>query len=440
MSREFDSLLIFCVIIILMMNYEDTMKLIEKVATLGSIPGLDSIKELMKQLDNIQETFPVLHVAGTNGKGSTCYYMASILKEAGYKVGCFMTPDVYCYEDKFMVDGERITKEELARYYSITEDACQRMTKQGMAHPTLFEMEVAVAFLAFTAHCVDLVILECGMGGELDATNIICQPLQCIFTPIGLDHMAFLGDTISLIARTKAGIIKECADVILAPQQEEAYMEIKKQAEAKACTCTMVETDEIVHVRRTADGFLFDYGDYQNLQIHTQADYQLENAATAVLAMKRLNEKLGNITSEHIRAGLVKKTLFGRFDQISENPLIYLDGAHNEPAALRLSQTIENKFTNKTIVYIIGMLKDKACEKVLKQMAKHTSHIICMPTTGSRGLEAKELAGYARAYYSEIELAGNAKEAISMAKAAHPDVIICFGSLSQLKNIKKDLE
>ncbi|SDB27740.1 bifunctional folylpolyglutamate synthase/dihydrofolate synthase [Eubacterium oxidoreducens] len=418
-----------------MMNYEETMKLIEEVAKLGSVPGLESIKELMKQLDNIQDTFPVLHVAGTNGKGSTCHYMASILKEAGYTVGCFMTPDVYCYEDKFIIDGDRITKEELARYYSVVEDACQKMTEKNMVHPTLFEMEVAVAFLAFTAHRVDLVILECGMGGALDATNILTSPLQCIFTPIGMDHMAFLGEDIESIALAKSGIIKEKTTVITAPQKPPVLEILQKQTSDKEGDFCMVAREEIRNVHNTRDGLVFDYKDYKKLEIRAQALYQIENASTAILACEQLAKHL-SITQEHIRHGLLIKPPFGRFEQIAQKPQVYLDGAHNEPAALRLSKTVENKFTNKSIVYIIGMLKDKACERVLEIMSQHTQTVVCMPTVGERGLSALELSEYAKAYYKHIEVARDCEQAVDRALQLKPEVIICFGSLSQLKNIK----
>ena len=204
------------------MNYEEARKYLIEVTKYGSVPGLDSIRELMRRLGNPQDKLKFIHIAGTNGKGSVLAYLSTILKKAGYRTGRYVSPTLFSYRERIQVDGEMIGREDLARLTEIVRDVSEDMERDGLAHPTSFETETAVAWLYFAEKNCDIVVLETGMGGRLDATNIVQTTVLEILTSVSMDHMEFLGDTLAAIAEQKAGIIKPYTAVVSAPQEDEA--------------------------------------------------------------------------------------------------------------------------------------------------------------------------------------------------------------------------
>ena len=202
------------------MNYMEAMEFLEETKKYGSILGLQSIQKLMACLGNVQDQVPMIHIGGTNGKGSVGAMLSSVLAEAGYRVGRFNTPDVFSYEEEFLMNGEPIGKERLAELFTEVSEACGRLVKTGQSHPTRFEVETAAAFLWFCEENCDIALIEVGMGGETDATNIIKKPLISVLTSISMDHMKFLGNSLEEIAQVKAGIIKEGCPVVMAEQKK----------------------------------------------------------------------------------------------------------------------------------------------------------------------------------------------------------------------------
>ena len=420
------------------MNYRESMEYIEEMSALGSVPGLASTAELCKRLGNPQDSLFFVHIAGTNGKGSALACLYSILRAAGYRVGYFTSPAVYAYREKIQVNGKEILAREFAEWMSLVREEADRMAEEGLPHPTVFEMETAVGFLYFKERCCDIVLLECGMGGDLDATNIIRNTFVAAFSSISMDHMDFLGRTLAEIAAHKAGIIKPAAEVVCGVQEPEV-LEILRRRAGEASFRT-VERERLSHIRYGLERQRFDYRTYagklyRRLEIPLAGAVQPENASLAVEIAEALGKKGFCVTEKQLRQGLAAVKWPYRFEIVAKKPYFILDGAHNEDAAKRLAEGIRFYFTNKKILYIIGMLKDKAYEEVIARTYAYAEQIITVTPPGqTRALPGHELAAAALHYHPRVTEAGSLEEAVEMAYLlAEKDwVILAFGSLSYL--------
>lgn len=420
------------------MNYHETMDYIEEMSALGSSPGLASTAELCRRLGNPQESLFFVHIAGTNGKGSVSAYVYSVLRAAGYRVGFFTSPAVYAYREKIQVNGKEILAREFAEWMSLVREEADAMAAEGLPHPTVFEMETAVGFLHFMEKRCDIVVLECGMGGDLDATNIIRNTYVSAFSSISMDHMDFLGKTLAEIAGHKAGIIKPGAEVVSGVQQPETLAVLKRRA--GEASFRAVEAERISHIRYGLEKQRFDYRTeggvfYRRLEISLAGVVQPENAALAVEITEALAKKGFAVTEKQLRQGLLGARWPYRFEIVAKKPYFILDGAHNEDAAKRLAEGIRFYFTNKKILYIIGMLKDKEYEKVIAQTYAYAEQIITItPPDSKRAMSGHELAAAAAGYHPHVTGAASLEEAVEMAYLlAQKDwIIIAFGSLSYL--------
>lgn len=420
------------------MNYRETMEYMEEMSALGSVPGLESITELCRRLGNPQDSLFFVHIAGTNGKGSLLAYLYGMLKAAGYRTGCFSSPAVYAYREKIQVNGKEILAKEFAEWMSLVREEADAMAEEGRPHPTVFEMETAVSFLYFKEKHCDIVLLECGMGGDLDATNIVRNTLAAVFASISMDHMAYLGNTLSEIAGHKAGIIKPGAETASGIQEPEVFQILK--AGVGEQTLRTVERERITHIRYGLEKQRFDYLSssgklYRRLEIPLAGIVQPENAALAVETAEALGRKGFSVTEKQLRQGLSGTRWPYRFEIVAKKPYFILDGAHNEDAAVRLAEGIRFYFTNRKIVYVMGMLKDKEYEKVIAQTYAYAEQIITVTPPGEeRALPGHELAVAASSYHPHVTEAASLEEAVEMAYLfAQKDwVILAFGSLSYL--------
>lgn len=439
------------------MNYYDSMKYMDEVAKFGSVLGLMSITELLKRLDNPQDKLQFVHIAGTNGKGSTAAYIANIMAAAGYRIGRYISPTIQCYceriqitdkTDASQVETTYISEEAVARHITRIADVCDEMALDGYAHPTPFEIETAMCFLEFIDQGCDLVVLEVGMGGRLDATNIIKNTKVAVLTSISMDHMQFLGDTLAKIAYEKAGIVKDNCKVVSYKQQPEAMDIIKSLCKEKDAELLITEFDEIQNINYGIDETVFDFALDENisincnilkkLQIHLLGKMQVKNAAVAINTVLMLKKIGYNVTEESIFTGLDITSWNGRFEKIHDNPTIILDGAHNEDAAYALVEAMELYFPKKECIYVIGVLADKEYEKVLAITAGKAKSIYTVTPNNSRGLDAKSLAQCAMNYCSNVKVASSVKEALQLAieesgkdnEYNEETPIIVFGSLS----------
>lgn len=431
------------------MKYEDAITFIEECNLLGSIPGLDSIRVLTGALGNPQDELKFIHVAGTNGKGSVSSFIGTVLQCSGYKVGRYISPTIYTYRERFQVNGRMIGKKELGEEMAIIKEACDTLVAQGKPHPTSFEIETALAFHYFHKKQCDIVVLETGMGGTLDATNIIKNPLLCVLTSISMDHMQYLGETLTDIARNKCGIIKEGCTVISTMQDEEAELVIKETCAQKKSRLIFADASlaEYIYLGKKGSpslqkqAFVFEKEQYE---ISLLGKYQIENAVIALKAIEELRAMgYGKITDGKIKKGLIETQWKGRFTLIADKPYFVVDGAHNVAAAKKLVHSMQFYFTNRKIVYIMGMFRDKEYEKVIQITAPLASQIITVATPGNpRALPAVELAHAVSKVNPHVTSADSLEEAVEMSYlfADKESVIVGFGSLSFLGDLMNIVE
>lgn len=422
------------------MTYDEAVEFVDSTKKYGSILGLESIRNLMQELGNVQEQLHIIHVAGTNGKGSVCAFLSAALTEAGYRVGRYNSPAVFERREVFRIGETMISKEEYAAVFERVQTACEALKKRGCPHPTVFEVETAAAFLWFYEKKCDLVLLETGMGGETDATNLITHPVCSVLTSIGMDHMQYLGNTIEEIAKVKAGIIKKGCPVVALKQGDSVCEVIKNKAEECGSRCVLVEVPQYMQEAPIWGTTLQDvhYG-----SVHTALGgiWQRENLSLALAVLKLLEESGYPITKEAVQSGIAKTIWHGRYEVLQTEPLFIIDGAHNPIAAKRLKETIEKDFTNREIIYIIGVLADKEHEKMLRLLLPGAKAVFTVTPDSPRALDGEILAKEARKYADNIWHVPDIGKAVKMAKetAKESDVILAVGSLSYLKEVKKAL-
>lgn len=423
-----------------MRNERQVIEYMESLSGLGIVPGLDSIRTLCEKLGNPQNELTFVHVAGTNGKGSVCAYMASVLKHCKMKTGRYLSPTIFRYRERIQVNDKCISVEALCRLTGQVREACEEMVREGLPHPTAFEIETVVGFLYFLEKGCDIVILEAGMGGLLDATNLIDTTCLAVLTSISMDHMKFLGDSLEKIAIQKAGIIKPGCRVVTMNDDQTVLRVIEQTAQEKECRLDVVCRADIRNVKYGLEKQRFDYGEYRKLEISLAGRYQIENCALAVKALQILSECGFAIPEEKLRIGLLKTRWPGRFTVIGKKPWFLADGAHNEDAAKRLAESITFYFTNKRIIYIMGVLKDKEYEKIIDLTCHLADQILTVTTPENpRALPAHELAQAVMRVNPNVTETASLEEAVEIARllASKDDVIIAFGSLSFLGRLMK---
>ena len=427
------------------MNYREAMEYIEQLKPLGSVMGLESIRSLCRRLGNPQNRLKFVHIAGTNGKGSVLSYISTVLQAAGYKVGRYISPAVLDYRERFQVDGRMITQSGLCKYLEAVRKAAQEMVEAGETHPTLFEVETAAAFLYFLDKGCDIVVLETGLGGSLDATNVIDTTVAAVFTSISMDHMEILGESLEQIALAKAGIIKNKCYVISAKQQPEVMKVLRQAAAFRRAKFFTADAAKAKHVKSGVTKQHFSYDKYKNLEISMLGQFQIENAVVAVETITMLGRCGFPVPEEKLREGMMQAKWPGRFQVIGKKPFFIADGAHNEDAARKLVESIRFYYPDRKIIFIMGMLRDKEYDKVICITFALAKHIITVtPPIRERALSAYELAQAAGEYHDSVTVADSVQEAVEIAYLLAGEdkdtVIIAFGSLSYLGELMNIVE
>ncbi len=406
------------------MNYNESLEYIHSLQVFGSIPGLERISELLEKLGNPQDDLKFIHIAGTNGKGSTCTMLSEIYKSAGLKVGLYTSPYVMDFRERIQINGEYIPKVDLARL-------CESVKNTGV-YVTEFEFITALAFLYFKEKNCDLVILEVGLGGRFDATNVIKAPLCAVITRIDLDHTDYLGSTYSEIAAEKCGIIKNGCPVVSYPDQtEEALNTIKSYAEC--LTLPSKENIKILSSDINGNSFVYEGSEYKTKLVGI---HQVLNAVTAIEAVKLV----GMANDDNIKKGIAAANIAARVEIISEKPLVVLDGSHNPNGADALAGFMKNCYNG--IVAVIGMMADKDCELFLKKILPFCSSVITVTVKeNKRSISAAELCLLAKKYCKDTEAASSYDEALAKAKEktqGEKPLFIC-GSLYLAAAIREKL-
>lgn len=421
------------------MNEKEAMEYIAYLNTLGSKPGLTVIRELLRRAGDPQKELLFIHIAGTNGKGSVSAFLSNILMAAGYRVGRYNSPTIRTYRERICVNQTMISKKALCRLLMQIKTYCDEMVADGFAHPTSFEVETVLGFLYYKEKNCDMVVLEAGMGGRLDATNVIpdAQKLLAVFASVSMDHMAFLGDSLEQIAKEKAGIITQGCSVVTMEQREPVMEVLKEVCLEKQATLTVSEPETASSIRYGLEKQTFLYRNLP-VTIHLAGNYQIANALLALQAAEILRQKGCRITDRAILKGMEQTRWHGRFEILSKKPYFIVDGAHNEDAARKLAQTVQFYFTNKKIIYIMGVLRDKEYEKIAEIMSPFADSIITVRTPDNpRALPALALAETVAKYHNRVTAADSLEEAVEMSYllADKDSVILAFGSLSYLGQI-----
>lgn len=424
------------------MNYQESRKYIEDSQKYGSVLGLDNMRELMGRLGNPQDKLKIIHVAGTNGKGSVIAYLYTVLREAGYRVGRYISPALYSYRERMEVSGEAVSREDFAICLSRTAQAISQMTEEGLPHPTPFEIETAVAFLFFEMKKCELVLLEVGMGGSLDATNIIKTPVLSVLASISIDHIGFLGNTLGEIAKTKAGIIKKGCPMITIHQKAEAENAIKDVCGICGVPFREADGNQALVIEESPEGQSFRY-EGEEYRISLGGVYQKENAVLAIETLKMLSEIGFPTIEEQRKEGLFRTRWNGRFTVLSREPLFIVDGAHNPAAAEKMASSIRHYFDGKKIYFIIGMFRDKDYREVLSKTCPYAEKIFTIEAPDNpRALPAEELALAAREFHRDVQAMKSVEEAVETAYslAGEEGVILAFGSLSFIGVLSETVE
>lgn len=429
------------------MTYDEAMAWIDSLTKFGSVLGLDSIRELAGRLGNPQNKVPIVHVAGTNGKGSIITYLEYILRSAGYKTGKYISPSVVDYWEKIQVGGKMIGLDEVAYFAGRVKKACDEMVKDGYAHPTQFECETAMAFLCFQELKCDIAVMETGMGGRDDATNIIEKPICEVITSVSMDHMGVLGNTLEEIAACKAGIIMPETDVVCYGDNEVVVGIVQQIADKQKARLRVSDFSKIKNVRTEGFTQQFDYGNYKDVTISLAGEHQLKNAATALEAVEILVNAGYKIPRQAVLLGLWGARWPGRFECVCQEPLILLDGAHNIDAAKQLTAAMKKYLSGRKLIFVMGIFRDKEYEKIIRLTNFLASEIITINSDNPRSIPCEELreivmgirGGTGEDVLSAASPTEGMKRAVQDAITLGQEntAIVAFGSLSFLGEIRQ---
>ena len=421
------------------MTYEEAITRIQKQFT-GVHLGLDRLEKLLDELGNPERSGRYIHIAGTNGKGSIAAYITGALMEAGYRVGTYTSPVVYEYGEQFRVNNRMISHEDYIRLAETICDAISRMQEKGYEAPSAFERETALALLWYREQACDWIVLECGLGGRTDATNVIPSKCLAVFASISMDHMEYLGRTPADVARVKAGIIKPGCTAVTS-EQDPAVMEVlREECEKQGVRLVTGRQSEAEWADTSED----DKGSVPGSVIRYRGEIlesplagvcQMQNMVTAWEALKVLQEQGVNLTDEDIRRGIKNADWKGRFSPVCLRPLFIVDGAHNARAAQIRRETLESYYPERRKIFIIGVFADKDYREVIRQTAPLADRIYTIETPDSdRALPAEELAREIRNSGWQAEACGSVEEAVEKAfeHAGDEDLILSFGSLSNI--------
>lgn len=422
------------------MNYSEALNYIHGTYKFGSKLGLDNIKDLLNRLDNPQERLKVIHVAGTNGKGSTSSMISTVLRKSGYKTGLYTSPFIEVFNERMQIDGTMISDLELAELTEIVKVKVEEMVSEGRAHPTEFEIVTAIGFLYFEKNKCDVVVLEVGLGGRLDATNVVTSPEVAVITPIDLDHVAYLGDTIEQIAAEKAGIIKEKCHVVSYPQKESAMAVVKRVCEGRRAQLTEVSFETLNNRNSTLEYQRFEF-EGKPYQLSLIAPYQIENAAVAIKTIDVLREIGYSISDLALQQGLKEAKWMVRMERVSSDPLVIIDGAHNVHGIIGLREMLRLHGKDYFVVGVMGVLEDKDVTHMLDIIVPELQGIITTKPDNPRAMAAEDL----KKMIQGVPVLGaldSVESAMALAMKIEADygkplLIVCFGSLYMVGRARK---
>lgn len=420
------------------MTVQEVIDYIHSANWMGSEPCLSRTENLLAMMGNPEKKLKFVHIAGTNGKGSTAAMTASILTKAGYRTGLYTSPYIYRFHERMQIDGEQISDEDLVEIAEFVKPLADSLEQ----HPREFELVCCIAFEYFARKNCDIVVLEVGMGGAFDATNVIECPDVAVITNIGLDHTAFLGNTLEEIAETKAGIFKENGHAVVyrgTPGVEAVYEQVCRE---KNIRLRKADFDSLVLRSHSLEGQVFDCGCRKNLVLPLLGDHQLHNAAVVLAIVDTLQEIGWQIRDEDIRSGMAHVSWPGRFDIVSRDPLFIIDGGHNPQCIDALVKNIEDYLSGRKVIALTGVLADKDYGEMFRPVMDLVAEFICITPDSPRRLPAAELAAHLREKGAAATACENLVDAVKLAirQAGADGAVLCFGSLYSIGAIREALD
>ena len=401
----------------------------------GTKPGLERIGLLLSKLGDPHKNLRFVHIAGTNGKGSTASMTASILTRSGYKTGLFTSPYIYRFNERIQVNGRQIPDEDVIRLTKKVRALAETMPEP----PTEFDFVTAMAMEFFLEQGCDMVVLEVGVGGALDATNIIPAPEVAVVTNIGLDHTDLLGNTLAEIAAVKAGIVKEGCFGVFYPGTEEVEAVYKRVCAEKNVSYTIADFSGIVPKSHDLEGQVFDWGEYENIRLPLLGAHQLCNATVVLSVVTQLQQSgWDKITKESVYAGIREVSWPGRFQIVGRDPLFIIDGGHNPQCIQALVENIKDYLADRKIIVLAGVLADKDYGDMFRPVMPYTQEFVCITPDNPRKMDAKLLAEHLRQVGAKATACDSVPEGVALAKkmAGKEGVVLSFGSLYSIGDVR----
>ncbi len=421
------------------MDYNEALEYIHSTYKFGIKLGLQNIESLLSLMGNPQNKLKFVHVAGTNGKGSTVAMISSIFSEAGFKTGIYTSPFINKYNERIRINNKNISDYELAELTTAVKEKVDEMLSNGGSHPTEFEIGTAIALKYFADNNCDIVVLEVGMGGRFDSTNVIEESLVSVITTISYDHMQWLGNTLPEIAFEKAGIIKQNGTVVLYQQGKEVESVFKSVCVEKEAQLLKVDFSKLNILKYDIKGSIFDFENHKELEIKLLGHHQAKNAAVALKVVEVLQNKGYNITDDVVKKGLLNAIWPGRFEVVHFNPVVIVDGAHNREGAEVLAYNLKNYFPHKKITFIIGVLRDKEYKEIIEAVVPAAKRFVTVTPNNKRALSSKELANIISPYCKNVQDSDTIVNAMDkcISEADAEDIICVFGSLYYIGEVRQ---
>lgn len=418
------------------MTYQEALTYIHSISWRGSKPGLERISGMMEQLGNVQEDLKFIHIAGTNGKGSVSAMLSSVLTAAGYRTGLFISPYIMRFNERMQVNGMPISDEELAEIITEVQPVAESMAER----PTEFEIITAAAFLWFARQKCDIVVLETGLGGRLDATNLISKNVCAVITNLGMDHTEYLGNTLGEIAGEKCGILKPGCPVVAYRSAPEAMKVIRARAKELECPVRTADFGKIKALSADLQGQTFQYKQFPELTVHLLGAHQLRNAAVALETISVLRKAGWEIPDEAVVHGLDATRWPGRFEVLQDNPLVIVDGAHNPQGVESLIAAVKEYLPGQHIVCVTGVLADKDWKPMMDRLKTVVSDFVAVTPDSPRALGNVRLARYLTDREHWVSVADDVEKgltgALERAKATGGMVLAC-GSLYMAADVRR---
>ena len=417
------------------MNFEEAIEFLRNLTKFGFNFGLGRVEELLRRLGNPHQNLRVIHVGGTNGKGSTSTMIAAILQAGGHKAGIFTSPHLHSYCERYKINGIEISRERIAELLTRLRPHLEQMVEEGFEHPTEFEVSTALGFVYFFEENVDFLVLEVGLGGAIDSTNVV-TPLVSVITNVAMDHMDYLGNSLKEIATVKSGIIKEGVPLITAVDEPEAMEVVSEVCRRNSSEIVTVGKDVVWEVQTSSvNGQFFSLRtplrQYDNLFIRLVGQHQVVNAATAVAAVQSLGKQGFVFDIETVKNGLASAVWPARLEMVSSSPRVLLDGAHNLHGSLTLKRALTEIYSYRKLILVFGMLGDKEREKVVAQLAPLANAVIVTKPNSPRAGDWEKIADEVKKYVAEVYLIENIHLAVkkAMSMAGQEDLVCVTGSL-----------